>query len=310
MTVRLAKERMWSLRTTTLALFLSATAATSWAQQIAVTVDDLPAHGPLPPGTTRVEIAQQFTKAFAEANVPPTYGFVNGIRVAENPAEVAVLDLWRKSGNLLANHTWSHLNLNQHTAEEFTDDVAKNEQLLSKEMAGANWHWLRYPYLAEGDTAGKRLSVRSYLAHHGYRIAGVTMSFGDYLWNEPYARCSAKGNAPAIASLEQSYLSAARQEAEYERGLSEMLYGRQIPFVLLMHIGAFDARMLPRLLATYKDMGFAFVSLETAEEDPFYQSDERLLDPAGPTNLSAAAGQKSLPPAPRLPADSLDKICR
>jgi hypothetical protein len=30
--------------------------------------------------------------------------------------------------------------------------------------------------------------------------------------------------------------------------MSEQLYNRDIPYVLLMHIGAFDARMLPRLL--------------------------------------------------------------
>lgn len=294
----------------TLTLLISAVAASSQAQQIAVTIDDLPAHGRLPAGITRIEIAEQVTKALAGAGVPPTYGFVNGMRVAQSPADAAVLNIWRKSGNLLASHTWSHINLNQHTAQEFAADVAKNEPLLSQQMAGADWHWLRYPYLAEGDTPEKRSEARSGLALNHYRIAAVTMSFGDYLWNEPYARCVAKHNGNAIASLERSYLAAAQEEAQYELYLSKTLYGRSIPFVLLIHIGAFDARMLPRLLASYRDMGFTFVSLETAEKDPFYRSDAKLLDQAGPANLSAAAGDMAVPPAPRLPEDSLNTICR
>lgn len=56
--------------------------------------------------------------------------------------------------------------------------------------------------VAEPSVADKRAEVGRYLAAHDYRIAAVTMSFGDYLWNEPYARCMAKRDDAAIASLE------------------------------------------------------------------------------------------------------------
>ncbi len=76
---------------------------------------------------------------------------------------------------------------------------------------------------------GKRFEVRRYLAMHQYRTASVTMSFGDYLWNEPYARCVVKGDTNAIASLEQSYLQAAQEEAQYELHLPQILYGHKFP---------------------------------------------------------------------------------
>lgn len=44
--------------------------------------------------------------------------------------------------------------------------------------------WLRFPFLAEGDTAEKREAARKFLAQHRYEIAGVKMSFADYLFNE------------------------------------------------------------------------------------------------------------------------------
>jgi hypothetical protein len=48
---------------------------------------------------------------------------------------------------------------------------------------------------------------------------------------------------------------------------------------LLMHIGAFDARMLPRLLALYKASGFRFVTLPDAARDP---ANIGLVDPKMP----------------------------
>ena len=49
-----------------------------------------------------------------------------------------------------------------------------------------------------------------------------------------------------------------------------------------MHVGAFGARMLPRVLAQYRRLGFRFVSLPDAESDPFYAAaaDPRLPGPS------------------------------
>ncbi|HEX4036692.1 MAG TPA: polysaccharide deacetylase family protein [Acidobacteriaceae bacterium] len=286
-------------------------AATAAAQQIAITFDDLPAHGPLPPHETRLQIANRVTQALKAAHVPPTYGFVNGVRVQEDPSTGAVLAAWRSAGYPLGNHTFSHMNLNQHSPQQFEDDIAKNEPLLKLQMDGADWHWLRFPYLAEGDTIEKKMGVRVWLAQHGYQIAGVTMTFADYNWNEPYARCMEKHDARAVTGLEHGYLEAARQSITYYRNLSQILYGHDIPYVLLMHIGAFDARMLPRLLQVYKQHGFTFVSLQDAERDPFYKydTDPRLVP--GPDMLEGVMADKhwALPPHPDWGGD-LASVCK
>jgi len=51
------------------------------------------------------------------------------------------------------------------------------------------------------------------------------------------------------------------------RQLSRMVYRRDIKYVLLMHVGAFDAKMLPELLALYRSKGVSFISLPVA--DPY-----------------------------------------
>jgi lysophospholipase L1-like esterase len=267
--------------------------------QIAFTFDDLPAHGPLPTGETRMTVASEIISALRENHAPAVYGFVNGLFMEQNASSGEVLKRWRAAGFPLGNHTWSHMNLNQHTAEEFEADLLRNEPLVGSLMAGEDWHWLRFPYLAEGDTPEKRSAIRSFLLQHGYRVAAVTMSFGDYRWNEPYARCKDKGDSKSIELLETSYLQAADQSIDYYRQLSKALFGRDIPYVLLMHIGAFDAEMLPRLLELYRARGFQFVTLEQAQRDDFYRVDTNLDVPPAPDTLEGLAGERHISAPPR-----------
>ncbi len=293
------------------AVLLATTPAPAQAQQIAFTWDDLPAHGPLPAGETRVDIARKIITAMAEARLPPAYGFINGIQTEREPLSTPMLQMWRNAGLPLGNHTWSHQNLNQIPLADWQSDLLKNEPLLKKYMGNGDWRWIRFPYLAEGADAKNRVAERKFLASHGYKIAPVTMSFGDYLYNEPYARCVAKNDSAAIAQMETSYLDAADSAIDYSRATAKALYGHDIPYVLLIHVGAFDARMLPRLLNLYRERGFTFVTLQDAEKNPFYKNDLDLSLSPAPDSLEEAMQMRRLPlpPAP-VPNINLDAICR
>lgn len=279
--------------------------------KIALTFDDLPAHAALPPGVSRMDVAGRLIAAFHDAGTGPVYGFINGVVEERQPEAVGVLSLWRAAGHPLANHGWSHLSLNATGLEAWEADIARNEPLLKRHMAGEDWRWVRYPYLSEGETPEKHAAARQMLKARGYRIASVTMDFGDYAWNEPYARCAAKGDTAAIAVLEASFLKAAKDGLDHARGLSATLYGRDIPYVMLMHAGAFDARMAPRLLALYRDNGVTFVSLQEAQSDGFYAADTKTRATAVPTTLEEAMKARGLPvPSRSKVAADLDGMCR
>jgi peptidoglycan-N-acetylglucosamine deacetylase len=285
----------------------------SGQQKIAFTWDDLPAHSSLPPGKTRQQVIDELIATIKQNHMPAPYGFVNAKLLEGQPELIKVLDAWRAAGFPLGNHTWSHLNLNapSTTLEAWEGEVLQNEPVLRKEMGQEDFHWLRYPNLAEGTTPEKRMGARKFLAEHGYRIAGVTMSFSDYAYNEPYARCMASGDEAAVKQLEDSYLQEAARNLEYAHAMSTALYGRDIPYVLLMHIGALDAKLLPRLLELYRQHGVQFISLQEAEQDPFYRNDLDLtLDPS-PDTLEAAMRLKGLPmPAHEPVAVNLMSVCR
>ena len=273
--------------------------ATAYAApiRIALTIDDLPVHGPLPPGETRVDIAQRIIAALRSAHLPPTYGFVNAGAIGQEPESAPVLDLWRQAGFALGNHTWSHADLDHVGAAAFAQEVIRNEAPLAAKMRGEDWHWFRFPFLDEGSDPGTRTEVRRMLADRGYRIAAVTMNFDDYRWNEPYARLAAAQDAAGIAALERSYLRAADEALTRDRVAAKSRYGRNIPFVLLMHIGAFDARMMPRLLALCHRRHVRFVSLAEAERDPAYATDvQPALAPAPHVEIPDVIGPNDAPP--------------
>jgi hypothetical protein len=137
------------------------------------------------------------------------------------------------------------------------------------------------------------------------------MSFGDYRWNEPYARCKAKGDAKAITTLQETYLEAADKNIDYYRDLSHRLVGRDIPYVLLMHIGALDAEMLPKLLKLYRSRGFQFITLEQAEGDEFYRASTDLHLPPALDLLEGLAAERhsEFPPPPQLSSEP-ESMCK
>ena len=182
---------------------------------------------------------------------------------------MAALEYWAGAFPV-GNHTWTHPNSTSSAAEAYSEEIARSEPSLERLSPGRDWHWFRYPFLAEGDDPAKRLAVRQFLASRDYRIAGVTMDFNDWKYNDAYARCAAKGDQAAIARLEEDWLDAVRYNAEESRTVAKAVYGGDIPYVLLAHIGSFDARMFPRTLALYREMGFRFVSLEEAQNHPAY----------------------------------------
>jgi len=286
-------------------------AATASAQQMAITFDDLPAHGEKPAGMTRLDIASSILDTIRREHLPAVYGFVNGVRIEQDPAAESVLKAWRDAGQPLANHTWSHPNLDTMTPEAFEADILKNEPLLEKYMAGQDWHWLRYPFLHEGDTVEKRRVVEAWLNEHHYQTAEVSMDFEDYLWNSPYARCLAKGDTAAIQKLHDSYLATADQYLTLFRTLSKTLYGRDVKYVLLMHVGAFDAKMFPELLALYRTRGFSFITLPEAIQDPIYADDPDIGVKGGGAiqELMMAKRKLKFPPNSK-PYAELEATCR
>jgi len=285
---------------------------TCLAQKVAITFDDLPLNGDLPPGVTRVQIARDTIALMKARHLPAAYGFINAKKLEGNADAAEALKVWA-AAEPVGNHTYSHINLNDNSPEAFEREIDQNEPALLL-LAGkdSDWHWLRYPFLHEGDTLEKRRAVRAYLQARGYRVAQVTLDWEDYLWNSAYARCAAKNDAESIAWLKSSYLSIEDSYLDLGKDLAKLVYGHDINHVLLLHLGAFSSTILPDAFELMQKKGFTFVKLEEAESDPVYEGDPDVGSKYGGTLLELWVEAKKIkfPAVMEKPYGRLREICK
>lgn len=241
-----------------------------YSMEIAITIDDLPENGLLPLSNSRQQIVNKVLTVLKKHHIQGVYGFLNAKPLELNPEEYEVLYSWIKAGHLLGNHGYSHLDLAKTNPEEYIEDIKKNESVLTELMVNQNFHYYRYPFLAEGETKKKRNAIREYLKHNNYQIAQVTVDFFEYEWNAPYVRCKNQNNQKALRWLKKNYLIQAENALTIASSLSQMLYKRDIKHILLIHINAFTAEMLDKLLTSYEQHGVKFISLEEALGEKAY----------------------------------------
>lgn len=279
---------------------------------IAITVDDLTAHGPLPQGMSWTGIAQATLASLKRHGVPEAYGFVNAALIARHPGSEQVLARWREAGYPLGNHTYSHMNINAAPSlQAWLDDVKAGEPAVAARMHDGDWRYLRFPYLAAGDDRARREGALAWLGAQGYRIAEVTLSFNDWAYSEAYGRCLARGDQAAIAAMQARYLKEVDQEIARVKALSQRVYGRMIPQVLLTHMGAFGALTLSAVLDRLDAAGARWVGLAQAQSDPAYR--EAAGAPGQGTLIERHASAAGIPlsslPEP-VSLAGIDALCR
>lgn len=281
-------------------LAFAAPAAAADRFDIAITVDDLPYHGALPPGMTRIGIARDYLRILKTHGVPEAYGFVNASKLAQEPGGEAVLDAWRAAGYPLGNHAFTHLNLDRAASlEAWQADVIAGEPAVATRMDGFDWRYLRFPNLSTGATRERHDGAAAFLAMRGYRIAHVSVSFDDFAHSEAYARCMAKGDMAAVALMEAEFLNGVDGEIARMKAMSQAVYGRMIPQVLLAHLGPWSVRTLPAVLDKLDAAGAHYVTLSEAQADPAYKASEAYL--GGDAIMDRTAKNRGIKAIPRIP---------
>jgi len=283
------------------------------ALRVAVTVDDLPRHGPEAPGQDRLALHRALLDAFGRHHVPRVYGFVNSGRA--RAGDRAALEAWVAAGHPLGNHTAHHPDIGKVGMAAYLADVDAGEPLLAELLGPGQervWKVFRYPFLWQGTDVPSRLALRQALVDRHYRIAEVTIDFADWAYNAPYVRCLGQGDTSSVGALESMLLDSAIAELRWADDTLRRLAGRPVPHVLLLHAGAFDAHILDRLLAAYEKAGVRWIPLEEALEDDVYRRERdppRSWRSTLPVQMIRARQLQGFP-IPSSPEWLLERMCR
>ncbi len=285
--------------------------------EMAVTVDDLPAHGSLPLGGNRVEIGHELISALKSNGVPEAYGFVNGVGLEWEGDNVKVLKDWLSSGYPLGNHTYSHLDPDKVTASAYIADIERNDAVLAS-LADVSplisrRHVFRYPYLKEGSTREERDAIRGYLTRNGYTIAPVSIYYEDWAWDEAYVRCVDSHDLSSAEWLRNHVVDEALRQQHHAQQLAKSLFGRDIKHILLIHIGVLDGLSTGEILTEFRHRGVRFIPLREALDDPAYKFDTDRFSSWDKDFLGEVASAKHVtnpPEDPLYPVSLLQQMCR
>jgi peptidoglycan/xylan/chitin deacetylase (PgdA/CDA1 family) len=266
---------------------------------VAFTLDDL--------GMTGSEPVRKIARALIEAGVPEAYGFLIGSRAEDDPDNEESVRVWVRAGYQIGNHTFSHKELSEVTADFFENDIVADEPDLQQFAApGQDWSWFRYPNLSEGDTMEKKEAVRAFLKStpngRTYRIAQVTVDYADWLFDAAYGRCLKQGRNDRTEWLKQTYLQKATYSFVEAQTNARRLFGRDIPQIFLVHYSRFTAEVMPDLLAALKAQGARFITLAEAQSDPVFDTDSGIALPHGENFLNTRLLARFPPPEDSAPA--------
>ncbi|HGF1488238.1 TPA: alpha/beta fold hydrolase, partial [Legionella pneumophila] len=263
----------------TQALFLFCYQAFSYANEIAITFDDLPASI-----EESIEeqalINQRIVNALIKYRVP-AIGFVNEgklYRTNETQEKINLLKLWVDNGFDLGNHTYSHLSLSSLTSEQFKAEVINGSKISKQLMqsAGRQYHYFRHPYLDTGKTLEIRSKFESFLKNEGYLVAPVTIDTDDWKFNQQLHEFPQNKD-----KIIQSYLKHTRAKFAFYESASKQIFGRNINQTWLLHANLINSLAIESLLTIAEEYGYHFISLDEALQDKAYLSADAYYAPFG-----------------------------
>jgi peptidoglycan/xylan/chitin deacetylase (PgdA/CDA1 family) len=231
--------------------------------------------------------------------------FVIG-RNAEEAEGKQYLSAWDRAGHMIANHTYSHRNLNAKDADlkEYQDDILKAEALL-KDFPRFR-KYLRFPMLKEGDTVAKRDAMRAFLAEHGYRNGHVTIDNSDWYITQRLSTRLKENPAADVKPYRDYYLDHMWTHADYYHKLAQRVVGYPVKHTLLMHFNLLNALFLDDLISMFKSKGWQPIDAEDAFTDPVFASKPNVL-PAGESIVWSLAKENGvIAKSLRYPAEDGD----
>ena len=267
---------------------------------MAITFDDLPKSQ----GLDDIEGARRTTASILrvlKAHQAPAVAFVNEGKLYSGPRmiedRVALLQSWVEAGVPLANHTYSHIDINTVTLEQYQNDVIRGEKTYARLMRGipVTDRWFRHPYTHTGPTTEIKAALDKFLAGRGYRVAPFTIENSDWIFSTVYAKAKAAGDEALATRTRDAYLAYSETMLDWFETLAKEDFGRDIPQILLIHSNDLHTDALDALLTRIEQRGYRFVTLGEAMKDAAYRTPDEFIGTYGPSWLHRWRVAKHLP---------------
>lgn len=123
-----------------------------------------------------------------------------------------------------------------------------------------------------GATKNRADSLENFLKKHDYITAPVTIDNEDYLFANAYQKALINKDTVLAQTIGKDYISYMEQKIFYYEKMSQALFGRQIPQILLIHASLLNADYIQELATIYTKNGYKFTSMDQAMVDEAYKT--------------------------------------
>jgi peptidoglycan/xylan/chitin deacetylase (PgdA/CDA1 family) len=250
--------------------------------KVAFTMDDLPLwpQSYPPKGYTADGIVRSIRDALSEHGISGVYAFSNSWPLAENPEFARILDDWVSDGHHIANHTHRHIQLPDVSADEFVEDIAEADKLLSPWLSQAPLRLFRHPLCHWGETPAKLARVNNFLAAEDMTPVDVTSWVYEWAWNRAYRSALDSNDKVATEFVRESFLDFSVAQLRHDQAAAKALFGDDIIAISLGHNVPFFADIASDYFGRLIEEGVDFVPL-----------DEALVAPVQPAVASVISGK-------------------
>jgi peptidoglycan/xylan/chitin deacetylase (PgdA/CDA1 family) len=268
-------------------------AGTTEAKEICLTFERLPSLKPYGFWIPR-EISNMILRSL-ERNDILAAGFVQEEKIDDDIPSFVVLQDWVERGHTLGNNTYSYVDLNELSSDDFIEHVADGQKYIRRvtRPTRGNYRYLRFPQLHEGNTKGKKKDVAKRLYRADYVIVPATVIPSDYNFNRVYVET--KQGSEEMDRLKEIYLQHIAESLDYAENQAEKVLGGPITHILRLHMGIATASFIDDLISLLKERGYSFVSLDEALADPAYKEEEEYVGPLGLSFIDRIAATRGLP---------------
>ncbi len=270
-----------------LSVFISLLCACAFGQnrEVAVTFDDLP----MADGVKDIVEIETTTKKLLASlvkNRVPAIGFVNegNLYVKDGTdARINVLRMWLDAGMMLGNHTFSHASFSRTPLPQFMDEVIHGEVVTRRLMKekGLEIRYFRFPFNNTGATKETKEAMQTFLKSRGYEVTPFTIENEDYVFTVVYRKAKQKKDEALMRQIRAAYLDHIDTKFDYYERRSQMLLGRNMKQIFLIHANQINADTLDGLIEKLKKRGYSFITLDGALQDKAYQIKDEYVGDTG-----------------------------
>ncbi len=244
------------------------------AKEVAITIDDLPFVGNAGNHAGNLGREQkrfmQVVDALKAEHVPAT-GFVVAGYI--EPGQMALIERFHQDGNIIGNHTDTHLNLNSVGADRFIANIAKADAVLAPFMTQPKY--FRYPFLATGGSCESYTKVLDYLKQHDYVVVPVTIDSKDFRLNYQFYEMPWRGREASLPAYRQRYLQEIKRRIHKAEAQTDGKLHRDVKQIFLIHMNLLNAYFMKDVIDLFRQEGYQFITVPQAMQDPFYRTYEQ-----------------------------------